>query len=173
MGNQMMKHSRHECQTDNRKYEYICVSNLCFTIPSLMEVRDPDWCQVSRSDFHVSHAKLQLRHVLLTEQTHTAPLHQSSFSHSPTSYSLNASPLLLSPFSPILFPTFPSIPTICFHFLLFSCLTSFTGAGIAQWYRAGLRAAGSGVQVPAGAGNLSLHHRPPSLLSNGYKGLFP
>jgi hypothetical protein len=30
--------------------------------------------------------------------------------------------------------------------------------GIAQWYRAGLRAGRSRVRVPAGAGNFSLHH---------------
>jgi len=54
------------------------------------------------------------------------------------------------------------------------------GAGIAQWYSVELRARGSGVLVPAGGGNFSLHHRvqtcswgPPSLLSNGYHGLFP
>jgi hypothetical protein len=29
---------------------------------------------------------------------------------------------------------------------------------IAQWYGAGLRARWSGVRVPAGAGNFSLHH---------------
>jgi hypothetical protein len=33
------------------------------------------------------------------------------------------------------------------------------GAGIAQSYSAGLRAGRSGVRVPAGAGNVSLHHR--------------
>jgi hypothetical protein len=33
------------------------------------------------------------------------------------------------------------------------------GAGIAQWYSAGLRAGWSGVRVPAGGGNFSLHHR--------------
>jgi hypothetical protein len=33
------------------------------------------------------------------------------------------------------------------------------GAGIAQWYSAGLRAGWSGVRNPAGAGNFSLHHR--------------
>jgi hypothetical protein len=32
-----------------------------------------------------------------------------------------------------------------------------TGAGIAQWCSAGLRAGRSGVRVPAGAGNFSLH----------------
>jgi hypothetical protein len=33
------------------------------------------------------------------------------------------------------------------------------GAGVAQWYSAGLRAGWSGVWVPARAGNFSLHHR--------------
>jgi hypothetical protein len=33
------------------------------------------------------------------------------------------------------------------------------GVGIAQWYRTRLRAGWSGVRVPAGAGNFSLHHR--------------
>jgi hypothetical protein len=38
-------------------------------------------------------------------------------------------------------------------------LVSWLGGGIAQWYSAGLRAGLSGVLVPAGAGNFSLHHR--------------
>jgi hypothetical protein len=33
------------------------------------------------------------------------------------------------------------------------------GAGIRQWHSAGLRTGRSGVRVPAGAGNVSLHHR--------------
>jgi hypothetical protein len=33
------------------------------------------------------------------------------------------------------------------------------GAGIAQWHSAGLRAVWSGVWIPAGAGNIPLHHR--------------
>jgi hypothetical protein len=33
------------------------------------------------------------------------------------------------------------------------------GVGIAQWYIAGLWAGWSGVRVPEGAGNFSLHHR--------------
>jgi hypothetical protein len=52
--------------------------------------------------------------------------------------------------------------------------------GIAQCHRAGLRPRRSGVWIPAGAGNFSLHHGVQtgsgaqlSLLSNGYKGLFP
>jgi hypothetical protein len=32
---------------------------------------------------------------------------------------------------------------------------------------------GSRVRFPAAAGNFLLHNRPPSLLSNGYQGLFP
>jgi hypothetical protein len=36
--------------------------------------------------------------------------------------------------------------------------TLFVVAGIAQWYSAGIRAGCSGVRVPAGAGNFSLHH---------------
>jgi hypothetical protein len=35
----------------------------------------------------------------------------------------------------------------------------FTRAGIAQWYSAELRAEWTGVRVPAGTGNFSLHHR--------------
>jgi hypothetical protein len=37
--------------------------------------------------------------------------------------------------------------------------TMIIGAGIAQWYSAGLGAGWSGVRDPAGAGNFSLHHR--------------
>jgi len=50
-----------------------------------------------------------------------------------------------------------------------------TRSRVAQWYSAEL----PGVRVPAGAGNLSLHHHvqtgsgPPSLLSNGCQWLFP
>jgi hypothetical protein len=49
--------------------------------------------------------------------------------------------------------------------------------GIALSY--GLDDRGSRVRFPAGGGKFSLHHRvqngsgPPSLLSNGYQGLFP
>jgi hypothetical protein len=37
-------------------------------------------------------------------------------------------------------------------------IVSNSGSGIAQWYSTGLRAGWSGVRVPAGAGNFSLHH---------------
>jgi hypothetical protein len=56
------------------------------------------------------------------------------------------------------------------------CVTR-SGAGIAQWYRAGLRAGWLEVRVPVGSANLS-PQRPdrlwgtPSLLSNGSQGLF-
>jgi hypothetical protein len=50
-----------------------------------------------------------------------------------------------------------------------------SSVGITLGY--GLDDRGSRVQFPAGAGNSSLHHHvqngPPSLLSNGYQGLFP
>jgi hypothetical protein len=53
-------------------------------------------------------------------------------------------------------------------------------AGISQWYRAGLRAGWSGVRVPAGAQNLSLHHRVhngsgahPASYPMGTRGFFP
>jgi hypothetical protein len=36
---------------------------------------------------------------------------------------------------------------------------SLLGAGVAQWYRAELRAGWSGLRVPAGDGDFSLHHR--------------
>jgi hypothetical protein len=39
------------------------------------------------------------------------------------------------------------------------CCALFVGAGIAQWYSAGLRVWWSGVRVPGGAGYYSLHHR--------------
>jgi hypothetical protein len=35
----------------------------------------------------------------------------------------------------------------------------FDGVGISQWYSAGLRAEQSGVRVPVGARNFSVHHR--------------
>jgi hypothetical protein len=51
--------------------------------------------------------------------------------------------------------------------------------GIAQWYSAGLRAGWSGVRVPAGPGNFSLHHRVqtgsgthPSSYPTGTRGSF-
>jgi hypothetical protein len=54
------------------------------------------------------------------------------------------------------------------------------GAGIAQWYSTGLRAGWLGVWVPAGAGNLSLHHRVqtgsvahPASYPMGTTGSFP
>jgi hypothetical protein len=54
------------------------------------------------------------------------------------------------------------------------------GAGMAQWFSAGSRAEWSGVRVPAGAGNLSLHHRVetgsgthPASYPVGARGSFP
>jgi hypothetical protein len=56
----------------------------------------------------------------------------------------------------------------------------YEGVGIAQWYSAGLRAGCSGVRVPAGAGNFSLHHRVqtgsgvhPASYPVGTRGSFP
>jgi hypothetical protein len=56
----------------------------------------------------------------------------------------------------------------------------FMGARIAQSYSAGLRAGCSGVRVPAGAGNFSLHHRVqtgpgahPASYPTGTRGSFP
>jgi hypothetical protein len=47
--------------------------------------------------------------------------------------------------------------------LISNHLTNQLGAGIAQWYSAGLQAGYGlddwGVRVPAGAGNFSVHHR--------------
>jgi hypothetical protein len=55
-----------------------------------------------------------------------------------------------------------------------------SGAGIAQWYSAGLRAGWSVVRVPAKAGNFSLHHRVqtgseayPASYPMGTRGSFP
>jgi hypothetical protein len=55
-----------------------------------------------------------------------------------------------------------------------------TGAVIAQWYSAGLRAGRSGVQVLVGAGNFSLHHcvqtgsgARAACYSMGTRGSFP
>jgi hypothetical protein len=58
------------------------------------------------------------------------------------------------------------------------CTMHLTTTGLAQWYSAQLRAGLSGIRVPEGAGNFSLHHRvqtgcPSSLISNGYQELFP
>jgi hypothetical protein len=54
------------------------------------------------------------------------------------------------------------------------------GAGIAQWYSAGLRAGWSGVRVPTRAGDFSLHHRVqtgsgahPASCPMGNSGTFP
>jgi hypothetical protein len=42
--------------------------------------------------------------------------------------------------------------------LILQYLIQRWGARLAQWYTAGLRAGCSGVRVPAGVGNVSLHH---------------
>jgi hypothetical protein len=42
---------------------------------------------------------------------------------------------------------------------VFSPSPHVTAAGIHQWYRARLRAGRSGVRIPGGTGNFSLHHR--------------
>jgi hypothetical protein len=58
--------------------------------------------------------------------------------------------------------------------------TIYSGARIAQWYRAGLRAGRSGVRVQAGAGNFSLRHHfrtgsgaHPASYPMGIRGSFP
>jgi hypothetical protein len=43
--------------------------------------------------------------------------------------------------------------------IIYYSYCKISGAGIAQWYSAGLQAEWSGVPVPAGTGNFSLHHR--------------
>jgi hypothetical protein len=50
-------------------------------------------------------------------------------------------------------------PSICRRFTLIQHPTTRKGAGIAQWYRAALRAGWSGVRVLAEAGDFSPHHR--------------
>jgi hypothetical protein len=54
--------------------------------------------------------------------------------------------------------------------LLKELISSFT---IKENLFYGLEDRVSGVRFPAGAGNFSLLWDPPSLLSNGYRGLFP
>jgi hypothetical protein len=59
--------------------------------------------------------------------------------------------------------------------------TRWTGAGIAQWYSAGLRAEWSGFRVPVWAGNFSPNHsvqtgsgaHPATSYSIGTRGSFP
>jgi hypothetical protein len=58
--------------------------------------------------------------------------------------------------------------------------TVYITAGIAQWYTTGLGAGWSGVRVPAGAGNFSLHHcvqtgsgARPASYPMGTRGSFP
>jgi hypothetical protein len=46
------------------------------------------------------------------------------------------------------------------------------GSRVAQWYSAELRAGGSEVRVPAGAGNFSLHHRVQTG-SRGHSASYP
>jgi hypothetical protein len=53
--------------------------------------------------------------------------------------------------------------------LVFYQITVIEGAGIVQWYSAGLQAAWSGVRVPLGDG-ISLF---TTTVPNGYQGLFP
>jgi hypothetical protein len=65
------------------------------------------------------------------------------------------------------------------HFSHIILLILIKGTGIAEWYGAGLRAAWSGVRVPTGSGNFSLHHRVqtgsgahPAFYPMGFRGYF-
>jgi hypothetical protein len=69
---------------------------------------------------------------------------------------------------PIYLPTYLSIhPSIyllicvylSIHIYTYLYKLLYSQSGIAQWYSAGLRAGWSGVRVPAGAANCSLHYR--------------
>jgi hypothetical protein len=51
-----------------------------------------------------------------------------------------------------------NMPLEASRHLCFNILPPILGAGIAQWYSAGLRAGWSGVRFPGGAGNFSPHH---------------
>jgi hypothetical protein len=61
---------------------------------------------------------------------------------------------------------------LCKIIFLLNFSTLYLWAGIAQWYNARLRAGWSGVRVPTGGGNSSLHHHPASY-SRGTRGSFP
>jgi hypothetical protein len=72
----------------------------------------------------------------------------------------------------------PSCPNKMYSFIISPICN--TGAEIAQWYCAGLRAGWSGVRVPTGVGNMSLHHRDqigsgahPASYPMGTRGSFP
>jgi hypothetical protein len=75
----------------------------------------------------------------------------------------------------------PSACNLSLHwqeFIFF--IPRFEGTGLAQWYSAGLLTEWLGAQIPAGAGNFSLHHHvqtgsgvhPPSY-AVGIRGSFP
>jgi hypothetical protein len=62
----------------------------------------------------------------------------------------------------------------------FALMLITIGARIAQWYSSGLRAGCSGVRIPAGSGNFSLHHcvqtgseAHPASYPMGTRGFFP
>jgi hypothetical protein len=66
------------------------------------------------------------------------------------------------------------------HFNFFHLFTPLIGTGLAQWYRAVLRAGWSGVRDPVGADNFSFHHRVqtssgahPAYYPMGTRGSFP
>jgi hypothetical protein len=68
----------------------------------------------------------------------------------------------------------------CYQLQKFNSYTTYIGARIAQWYSAGLRARWSGVRVPAGSGNFSLHScvqtgfgAHPASYPIGTRGSFP
>jgi hypothetical protein len=76
---------------------------------------------------------------------------------------------------------FVSIPSsLSSPLSIFYVISSFHGAGIAQWYSAGLGLNDWGVRFPVGAGNYSLQHRVQSCseahsasYAMGTRGSFP
>jgi hypothetical protein len=89
----------------------------------------------------------------------------------PSSFIWSPSLIKLYPFLCLFLPLWPKYSSQ--HCVL-------RGAGIVQWYSAGLRAGWSGVRVSLGAGNFSLHHLVqtgsgayPTSYPVGTRGSFP